>query len=83
MNPVSHDFARLEISTISRCDRWQVRDRLQSLDIPCHCGIDDTLTAEIHHPVAALQLWSVVQPFTRDRAELIAWLKTCWRSGTP
>ncbi|MEA5516114.1 Asr1405/Asl0597 family protein [Nodularia sp. UHCC 0506] len=61
-------------------DRWQVHKRLQELDIPCWCEVNQPLRVEINHPLAIFQLWSVVQQLTASRQELICHLENCWKS---
>ncbi|MGH1394990.1 MAG: Asr1405/Asl0597 family protein [Trichormus sp.] len=61
-------------------DRWQVYQRLQELDIPCWCQANEPLKVEITSPVAAIQLWSVMQQFTASRQTLISLLKLNWQS---
>jgi hypothetical protein len=61
-------------------DRWQVYQRLQELDIPCWCEANEPLKVEITSPVAAIQLWSVMQQFTASRQALISLLKLNWQS---
>jgi hypothetical protein len=60
-------------------DRWQVYYRLQELDIPCQCASYQPLKVQIDHPLAAIQLWSVVQRVAAPRQQLADWLETCWR----
>ncbi len=59
-------------------DRWQVYYRLQELGISCHCEVNQPLTAEFSHPSAAIQLWSVIKPYTHSRSALLQWLDHCW-----
>lgn len=60
-------------------DRWQVYQRLQELEIPCWCETNQPLKVEINSPVAAIQLWSVMQQFTTSRQVLVATLEQTWR----
>ncbi|MEC4984117.1 MAG: hypothetical protein SAJ37_16465 [Oscillatoria sp. PMC 1068.18] len=60
-------------------DRWQVYYRLQDLEIPCHCGLNQQLQVEIQSPIVAIQLWSVVRKLTTSRSELVVWLNSCWQ----
>jgi len=74
------------VSTIDRCDRWQVSQRLQELNISCQCASDGQLTIEIQHPIDILQLRSVIQQSTASRTDLLDWLERCWQvrgSSTP
>lgn len=81
MNPSQLESLTVQVPTVSRCDRWQAHQRLQSLSIPCHCSADGHLTVEVNTPVAVLQLRSVVQQLTAPRTELIDWLERCWETA--
>ncbi|MBE9100525.1 Asr1405/Asl0597 family protein [Vacuolonema iberomarrocanum] len=63
--------------------RWCLRHRLQELDICATCPKDGTLRVEIPHPVALVQLWSVVQQATTSRQEKLRWLERCWQLCPP
>jgi hypothetical protein len=80
MKAVSSLSVTVPVLTISRCDRWQAYQRLQELEIPCDCRADGHLHVEVSHPIALLQLRSVIQQITTSRAELINWLERCWQS---
>uniref|UniRef100_A0A832H533 Uncharacterized protein n=1 Tax=Oscillatoriales cyanobacterium SpSt-402 TaxID=2282168 RepID=A0A832H533_9CYAN len=69
----------VQVSTISRCDRWQASQRLQELSIPCTCSTDGQLHVEINHPIDVLQLKSVIEQLTATRPDLIHWLERCWQ----
>lgn len=71
----------VNLSTVSRCDRWQVYRRLQELSIPCECLADGQLHVEINSLMAGLQLRSVVWQLTATRPELLVWLKDCWQAS--
>lgn len=71
----------VQLSIISRCDRWQVSQRLQDLEIPCCYSSEGHLVAEIKTPTDLLQLQSVIQQLTASRPELIRWLETCWQAN--
>lgn len=58
-------------------DRWQVRDRLQSLEILCHCASDGSLRVAIDSPLAAIQVWSVLSWWGVPRQRQVAWLERC------
>lgn len=77
MNLSSSIPLTVPVETISRCDRWLACQRLQDLSIPCQCQLDGCLQVEITHPIAILQLRSVVQQITASRSELIEWLERC------
>jgi hypothetical protein len=79
MNPSHLQSSSLQVSTISRCDRWQAYQRLQELQIPCHCSTAGYLEVEVNTPLAAIQVKSVIQQLTASRAELINWLNRCWQ----
>lgn len=68
-----------EIVEISWPDRWQVYQRLQELDIPCYCAIDQPLRVQINNATAAVQLQSVLRQLMTPRAELASWLDGCWQ----
>lgn len=70
----------IQVLTISRCDRWQVYQRLQELSIACRCTVTGQLEVEIHSPLTIVQLRSVIQQFTRSRGELVGWLERCWQA---
>jgi hypothetical protein len=72
--------AGVEIS-ITRSDRWQIYQRLQDLDIPCGCPNDGGLWVSIDTPLAAIQLWSVIQHHQSPRSALSGWLQRCWQSA--
>lgn len=59
-------------------DRWQIRHRLEELDIACNCLPDGSFTVVVETPLAALQVWSVVRQLTLPRTTLVASLKRCW-----
>ncbi|WP_421654855.1 Asr1405/Asl0597 family protein [Leptothermofonsia sp. ETS-13] len=78
MNHSQLESLTVQVFSVSRCDRWQARERLQALSIPCHCTADGCLVVEINSPLAVIQLKSVVQQLTASRAELVNWLENCW-----
>ncbi|PZV13964.1 MAG: hypothetical protein DCF22_09645 [Leptolyngbya sp.] len=80
MNLSSSSTLTVPVGTISRCDRWLACQRLQDLSIPCQCHSDGCLQVEVTHPMAILQLRSVVQQITASRSELIGWLERCLAS---
>ncbi|MDX2229182.1 MAG: hypothetical protein NW220_06075 [Leptolyngbyaceae cyanobacterium bins.349] len=69
------------VPSVSRCDRWQVYQRLQELSIACNCSPDGTLHVEIDYPIDIVQLRSVVQQQTATRADLILWIERCWQTA--
>ncbi len=68
-----------QVVEITFVDRWQVYRRLQELSIPCQCGANQPLTAQINDVAAAIQLWSVIRQLTVPRCELLSCLERCWR----
>ncbi|MEL7224848.1 MAG: Asr1405/Asl0597 family protein [Cyanobacteria bacterium P01_D01_bin.36] len=82
----SHDLPGspfLESVTVTCDDRWQVYQRLQSLDIDCKCGGFQPLEVSIQTPVEMLQLWSVVRHVSEPRAYLVDVLNRCWHIPQP
>lgn len=60
-------------------ERWLVYQRLQELQIPCHCASNQPLKVTLHNAVQAIQLWSVVKHLRGSRQELVSWLDCCWQ----
>ncbi|MBD0363247.1 MAG: hypothetical protein ICV55_10825 [Coleofasciculus sp. C3-bin4] len=79
MNPSSSKPEAGQVIEISWADRWQVYRRLQELAIPCKCGTNQPLSAQINDVAAAIQLWSVVRQLTLGRRDLASWLEGCWQ----
>ncbi|HEY9649192.1 MAG TPA: Asr1405/Asl0597 family protein [Coleofasciculaceae cyanobacterium] len=79
MNPSSSKPEVGQVVEIAWADRWQVYRRLQELSIPCHCGMNKPLVAQVNDVAAAIQLWSVVRPLNVSRRDLITWLEQCWQ----
>lgn len=79
MNPSSAELEPSQVIEVALADRWQVYRRLQELSIPCQCGTNQPLSAQINNVTAAIQLWSVVRQLTVSRSELAYWLEHCWR----
>ncbi|MBD0346486.1 MAG: hypothetical protein ICV63_16995 [Coleofasciculus sp. Co-bin14] len=79
MNPSSSELETSQVIKIALADRWQVYRRLQELSIPCRCGTNQPLSAQINNVTAAIQLWSVVRQLTVPRRELVYWLEHCWQ----
>lgn len=63
---------------VNWADRWQVYQRLQELEIPCWCESNQPLQVEITHPLAIIQLWSVMRQFTVSRQDIISSLEKSW-----
>ncbi|MBD2095483.1 hypothetical protein H6F90_09960 [Trichocoleus sp. FACHB-591] len=79
MNQSSLNSPVGQVVTVSRCDRWQVYQRLQELGVQCWCAGDGTLSVEVQTVGEAVQLRSVIQHLTAARTELIDWLDLCWQ----
>jgi hypothetical protein len=78
------DYARSHSSSgqlisVPRSDRWLAHQRLQELGISCACLRDGSFQVEIHNPVEAVQLRSVVLQLTAPRHQLLSWLNQCWQ----
>lgn len=61
--------------------RWQVYYRLSRLGISCWYAPYQPLYGEITTPLAAIQVWSVVQQITASRQSLVYWLNDCWNQS--
>ena len=82
MNPLSSmPSSSQQVISIARGDRWEVCRRLQELDIACNCLADGSCAAEIHTPLAAIQLWSVISHLTSSRQQKIGFLHQCLQNG--
>lgn len=79
MNSLPFNSTLTQTVTVKNGDRWQVYYRLQELEIPCKCLPHKPLEVEINHPIAGIQLWSVVRNFSASRSELVDWLNDCWK----
>lgn len=79
MNPADPELAVCEIVQVSWLDRWQVYRRLQELEIPCWCGVDQPLRTQINTVKQAAQLISVLRQVSGSRAQLVQWLECCWQ----
>ncbi|MBC5794428.1 MAG: Asr1405/Asl0597 family protein [Sphaerospermopsis kisseleviana] len=80
----SHNSHNSQLGTqhvidVSWSERWQVYQRLNELDIPCHCQSNQPLQVEITNPQIAIQVWSVVRQVKAYRQDLICHLKDCLR----
>jgi hypothetical protein len=69
-----------QVVSVSRCDRWSIKQRLQELNIPCACPVDGTLRVEVDHAIALLLVNSVVRRFTLPRQAGADWLERCWEA---
>ncbi len=67
------------VMAIAGPDRWRIYQRLQELEIPCHCASGQPLQIQVSHGIAAIQLWSVTRQLNAPRQELIRWLEDCWQ----
>jgi hypothetical protein len=81
MNPAEPELEVGEIVQVSWLDRWQVYKRLQELEIPCWCGVDQPLRVKINTAKQAAQLASVLRQFSAPKSELAQWLECCWQIG--
>jgi len=66
---------------IGPAQRWEVFNRLRSLDIDCSYRTGGPLTVCCDRPLAAIQCWCVLKRLTQNRAESIFWLKACWQQS--
>lgn len=67
----------VQVSNISRIERWKIYYRLQELNISCWCLEDGTLWVEINDCIKAILLYSIVKHFIYNRLQLINWLNQC------
>lgn len=81
MNPLELDPEACEVMEVNWVDRWQVYQRLQELEIPCWCAIDQPLRVQVNSAKQAVQLISVLKRFTASRQELWLWLEECWQKA--
>lgn len=81
MNQSSSQPKVSQVIEVEASDRWQVYQRLQDLGIPCSYKTGQSLTAQIDHVTAAIQLWSVARPLFLTRRELSLWLERCWQEN--
>lgn len=79
MNDLNVEEGSSQVVEVSWGERWLVYQRLQELQIPCHCGSDRPLRVSLHSPVQAIQLWSAIKQIRGTRQELIRWLESCWQ----
>lgn len=79
MNSSALNAFVVSIPSIHRCDRWQLCQRLQDLQIPAQCTSDGQLKVEIQYPVDIIQLQSVTQQLLASRSQLILGLEQCWQ----
>jgi len=66
------------VVTVPLGDRWLVRDRLQELDILCHCEVDGSLRLAVTSAQSAIQVWSVLFRWTGSRLDQVDWLERCY-----
>ena len=81
MNPAEPELEVCDIVQVSWLDRWQVYKRLQELEIPCWCAVDEPLRAQISTAKQVAQLASVLRQVSASRGELVQWLECCWQIG--
>ncbi|WP_414529082.1 Asr1405/Asl0597 family protein [Nodularia chucula] len=80
MKPLSSEIENNFVLGVEWVDRWQVYQRLKELDIPCWCETNQPLCVEINHPLAIIQVWSVIQQLRASRQDLIWGLEQSWKS---
>ena len=84
-NPLQspEDFLPLvvQITIISRSERWMVSRRLSELDITSRCPSDGSLWVEVNNSLQAILIRTVVQHMLATRGEQIDWLDRCWDSS--
>lgn len=68
-----------QVISIDRHVRWQVRQRLQELNVSCECLADGSLRVLANTPVALVQIRSVLQHYSMPRSALIEQFENCWR----
>jgi|GEM_PF-394499 hypothetical protein len=68
-----------QVLSIDRSTRWQVRQRLQELDILCDCSANGKLWVVVDTPVALVQVRSVLQQWSMSRQVLVEQLEKCWQ----
>lgn len=78
MNQARLTTLMIPVLTITRCDRWQVSQRLLDLSIPCQWSTEGFLQVEVNQPLDAILIRSVILQFTASRTELVDWLDRCW-----
>ncbi len=78
MNSSLPKLATPSIIEVQGGDRWSVYHRLQELEIPCICNTNEPIQISLSHPLAAIQVWSVVKQATASRSVLLTWLQQCW-----
>jgi hypothetical protein len=76
----SHPTREEQAIEVQSQDRWQIYHRLQELEIPCQCAFYQPLMVWVDHPLAAIQVWSVVQQVTTRRQQQIDRLEACWQA---
>ncbi|MBW3586763.1 MAG: hypothetical protein KY448_13250 [Cyanobacteria bacterium 0813] len=82
MNPADPELEVCDIVQVSWLDRWQVYKRLQELEIPCWCAVDEPLRAQISTAKQVAQLASVLRQVSAPRDELVQWLDCCWQKNS-
>ncbi len=81
MNPADQELEVGEIVQVSWLDRWQVYKRLQELEIPCWCAVDQPLRVKVNSVRQAAQVMSVLRQVSAPRRELVQLLECCWQLG--
>jgi len=70
--------SRIQMVSVSQCDRWSICHRLQELVTACHCPADGSLRVEVNHWIDAVLVRSTAQLFTASRTDLVDWLQRYW-----
>lgn len=71
-----------QVIAIDRSSRWQIRHRLQELDIVCECLADGRLRVLADTPAALIQLRSVLQQWSLSSQALADQLERCWQQSS-
>jgi|GEM_PF-1438381 len=88
-NPSTDDLAAEASPLLSQAlcvrlplgDRWQILNQLAALDVTAACHPDGSLQVAITSPLAAIQLWSVLQREHASRTQQLDWLERCWANA--
>ncbi len=79
MNPTNYSLQGHQTLSVNGMERWDVYHRLQELEIPCQCSINQPLTVQISCPNHLLQVWIVVKRINSLRHDLVATLENSWQ----
>ncbi|ACK73573.1 conserved hypothetical protein [Gloeothece citriformis PCC 7424] len=78
MSSINPPSTSNQVIEVQGTERWEVYHRLQELDIPCECTLNQPLQIELNTYSQGILLWSVVKRIKAPRQELINWLDRCW-----